>query len=78
MGTNFFKNRSNLINCVIIGPLWVKYGPKTLCQPLAAQNPGLAPAMNNKSKIFASPSEPLVFDVSGNTFVDDLIKEGHS
>ena len=53
-------------------------GLRHFCQPLAAQNPALAPAMNNKSKIFASPSEPLVFDVSGNTFVDDLIKEGHS
>ena len=30
-------------NWVIIGPLWVKYGGKTACQPPAALNPGNAP-----------------------------------
>ena len=37
------KNGSNLKNWLIIGPLWVKYGAKTACQPPAAQNPGNAP-----------------------------------
>ena len=36
------KNCSNLINWVIIGPLWVKYGAKTAYQPPAVQNPGNA------------------------------------
>ena len=42
-GNKHLKNCSNLINWVIIGPLWVKYGPKTACQPPAAQTPGHAP-----------------------------------
>ena len=41
--TNLRKNGRNLGSLVIIGPLWVKYGGKTACQPPAAQNPGHAP-----------------------------------
>ena len=37
------KKCVNLKNCVIIGPLWVKYEGKTAYQPPAAQNPGHAP-----------------------------------
>ena len=44
MGTNLRKNSRNLESWVINGPLWVKYGGKTACQPPAAQNPGHAPA----------------------------------
>ena len=43
MGTNLRKNSRNLESWVINGPLWVKYGGKTACQPPAAQNPGHAP-----------------------------------
>ena len=43
MGTNLRKNSRNLESWVIIGPLWVKYGGKTACQPPSAQNPGHAP-----------------------------------
>ena len=50
MGTNLRKKSRNLESWVIIGPLWVKYGGKTACQPPAAQNSGHAPVL---SKFFS-------------------------
>ena len=37
-------NSVKLGNGVIIGPLWVKYGGKIVCQSPSVENPGNAPA----------------------------------